>query len=142
MIRTIDKSLQPLKRRIYLMLGRAVLAALSDDKQRQYVQFSALKGEVKDNVERVQEYGFTSHPLPGAQVIFISLSGNRDQSVLCGFISDVKLSNSITAGPRINSANNTLPHSSSFFGKDDGALCLSDAKAEIISHKYDFPELI
>lgn len=82
MIRTIDKSLQPLKRRIYLMLGRAVLAALSDDKQRQYVQFSALKGEVKDNVERVQEYGFTSHPLPGAQVIFISLSGNRDHPVV------------------------------------------------------------
>jgi phage baseplate assembly protein V len=81
MFPALEKNFQTLRNRIYLMVGRAVLAACSDEGQRQRVQFSALKGEVKDSVERVQEYGFTSHPLPGASVIFVSIGGNRDHPV-------------------------------------------------------------
>lgn len=77
----IDKALKPLRDRIYLLIGRAVLTAVTDSTKRQRVQFSALKGEVKDSVERIQEYGFTCFPLPGAQVLFASISGNRDHPV-------------------------------------------------------------
>lgn len=63
---------------IKLAIGRAVLAAVNDSAKRQMVQFEALKGEVKDGVERVQQYGFTSVPLPGAQVVFVCVGGNRD----------------------------------------------------------------
>lgn len=45
-------------RRISLMIGRAVLTAADDAAKRQFVQFTALQGEVKDGVERVQQYGF------------------------------------------------------------------------------------
>lgn len=77
----IDKNIKSLRERIFLLIGRAVLAAVEDSGKRQRVQFSALKGEVKDSVERIQEYGFTSVPLPGAQVLFASISGNRDHPV-------------------------------------------------------------
>lgn len=77
-----DRFLDPLKRRIHLMLARAVLTSLSDDGARQYVGVDVLRGENKDKVERVGEYGFSSHPLAGAQVIMISLGGNRDHPVV------------------------------------------------------------
>ena len=81
-MRMIKKMLAPLKRRIYLMLGRAVLNAVADDASRQYAQITALANETKDNVERIQEYGFTSNPHPGAQVVFINFAGNRDHPAI------------------------------------------------------------
>lgn len=78
MRKAVEKIMKPMLRRIYLMLGRAVLTALNDSNGRQYVQFEALKGEVKDKVERLQNYGFSSNPLSGAQVLFGCIGGNRD----------------------------------------------------------------
>lgn len=81
MIKTIRKICDPLARRISLMIGRAVLTAADDEAKRQLVQFAALQGEIKDGVERMQQYGFSSNPLPGAQVLFVSVGGNRDHPV-------------------------------------------------------------
>lgn len=80
MIATLRRVAAPLHRRIHLMIGRAVLTALSDAAGRQRVQFGALKGETKDGVERVQEYGITSCPLPGAQVRGIKGEGGATAS--------------------------------------------------------------
>ncbi len=80
-MREIKKALDPIKRAIALAAGRAVLTALQEGGARQFVQFEALKGEVKDRVERVQQYGFNSVPLAGATVIFLSLNSNRDHPV-------------------------------------------------------------
>lgn len=82
MNRAIKKALDPIKRRLSLMAGRASLSLTSDGGRRQKVQFTALKGEIKDDVERVQQYGFSSVPLAGAQVVFISLNGNRDHPIV------------------------------------------------------------
>lgn len=82
MMRTIEKAVAPLKRRVYLMVGRAVLAAINDASSRQFAQIKALRGEVKDKVERIQDYGFTSVPLPGAQAVFLSIGGNRDHPLI------------------------------------------------------------
>lgn len=81
MNKLVKKICDPLARRISLMIGRAVLTAADDAAMRQRVQFSALQGEVKGDVERMQNYGFTSVPLAGAQVLFVSLGGNRDHPV-------------------------------------------------------------
>lgn len=66
---------------VQLVIGRAVLLAISDGAKRQLIQFEALKDEIKDSVERMQQYGFTSVPHPGAQVLFVALGGNRDHPV-------------------------------------------------------------
>ncbi|MDX2094368.1 MAG: phage baseplate assembly protein V [Alphaproteobacteria bacterium] len=67
---------------VQLVIGRAVLSAVNDATKRQLVQFEALKGEIKDGVERMQQYGFSSVPLAGAQVLFVCLGGNRDHPVV------------------------------------------------------------
>lgn len=76
------KFLDPIKRRVHLMISRAVVSALADGAGRQYVQVSALKGETKDNVERIQQYGFTSNPLSGAQAVMLCVGGNRAHPIV------------------------------------------------------------
>ena len=64
------------------MISRAVLSAISDGAGIQLVQVKLLEGEVRDGVERFQNYGFTSVPLPGAEGIMACVSGNRDHGVI------------------------------------------------------------
>lgn len=80
-ITAVDKLTQPLRRRVALMIGRAVLQAVNDGSKCQTVQITALKGEVLDGVEHVFDYGLTSNPLPGAEVVIVSVGGNRDHAV-------------------------------------------------------------
>lgn len=64
------------------MVGRSVVALADDDTKRQSLQLSALVAEVLQNVERFQEYGFTSVPLPGAEAVFVCAQGNRDHPIV------------------------------------------------------------
>lgn len=82
MSREIAKMLAPLSRRLRLMASRAVLSLISDATGMQIVQVKLLNGEVRDGIERVQNYGFTSVPLPGAEAIFLSLGGDRDHGIV------------------------------------------------------------
>ncbi|MEQ8318774.1 MAG: phage baseplate assembly protein V [Rhodospirillales bacterium] len=74
--------LDKLQRGIRLMIGRAVIAAVDDDGGLQRLQLKALADEVMDLRERFQEYGFSSHPHPGAEAILVSLGGNRTNTVV------------------------------------------------------------
>lgn len=47
----------------------------------QRLQGEALAGEIRDQVERMQDYGFSSHPLPGAEGLMLSVAGSRSQAV-------------------------------------------------------------
>ncbi len=78
----LTRFIGPLKRRIQMMVGRGVVKASVDTKGLQQLQCSVLADETLDNVERVQQYGFTSNPLPGAEFVMVQFGGNRDQSVV------------------------------------------------------------
>lgn len=65
-----------------LCIGRAVLNAVYDDGKVQLVQASMLEGEVRDKMERMTEYGFTSVPLPGAQAVAVFVGGERGHGVV------------------------------------------------------------
>ena len=82
MSRDLIKALAPMARRIRLAAARAVLKGVSDGGKLQTAQVALLEGEARDDVERFQNFGFTSVPLPGAEGVFISLNGSRDQGVL------------------------------------------------------------
>lgn len=82
MISTLNKLMDPLRRRVRLMISRAVLSALSDGAGIQLVQVKLLEGEVRDGVERFQNYGFTSVPLAGAEGVMACVSGNRDHGIV------------------------------------------------------------
>lgn len=86
-LRAIDKAIAPLRRRVMLMVGRAVLTAVSDGGGLQKVQVVALDKETIADIERVQNFGFSSHPLPGATVMLLALGGNRNHAV-AGAIDD------------------------------------------------------
>lgn len=82
MIEQIQKLMAPLHRRIMLSIGRCVLNAVYDGNPVQLVQMSMLSDEVRDKVERMAEYGFTSVPLPGAQGVAVFVGGDRGHGVV------------------------------------------------------------
>ena len=77
-----DRLIGPLRRRVLLMVGRAVVRVVDDSLKLQAVQVEALQGEVLDGIERWQEYGFSSVPHPGAEAIVAALGGQRQHSVV------------------------------------------------------------
>ncbi|MEF3074134.1 phage baseplate assembly protein V [Methylobacter sp. Wu1] len=81
MIRSINKVMAPAMRGIRLMVGRGVLALVNDAAKMQTVQVKLLDGEVRD-MERFQNYGFTSYPQVGAEVAAVFVGGNRDHGLV------------------------------------------------------------
>lgn len=73
-----ERILRPLRQAVRLVVGRGVLLLVNDALKLQGLQVSLLAGEVREDVERFQDYGFTSHPHPGAEVAAVSVAGNRD----------------------------------------------------------------
>lgn len=76
-IRLVRKLVAPLHRRVMLMIGRAVIAATREDGGMLLAQITGLDGEVLDGVPVIQEYGFASRPLAGAQGVIACAGGNR-----------------------------------------------------------------
>ncbi len=65
-------------RKLRLMVARAVVNLVNDANGLQLLQVSALADETRDGVERAQNYGLTSVPLPGATVVMVAVAGSRD----------------------------------------------------------------
>ncbi|MHC4712003.1 MAG: phage baseplate assembly protein domain-containing protein [Planctomycetota bacterium] len=63
------------------MVSRVLLEAVTET-DLQVVRISALADEVLDDVERVQNYGFTSHPLAGAEGVAVFVAGNRSHGIV------------------------------------------------------------
>ena len=82
MISTFNGLSRELRRRVMLMVGRAVLTVVDDSTGLQTVQVEALRGEIIDGAERLQLYGITSHPLKGADVLVLSVGGVRQHPVV------------------------------------------------------------
>jgi phage baseplate assembly protein V len=78
----MERILQSIQHRVMLTVGRAVIRKINDDPKLQSVQAELLKGELRDNLERFQQYGFTSVPHPGAEGVAVFVGGNRDHGLL------------------------------------------------------------
>lgn len=74
--------LSRIKRRLQNMVGRAVLSAIDDERGIQALQIEGLADEVQDGVERLQDYGFTSVPLPGAEAAVVYAGGLRSHGLV------------------------------------------------------------
>jgi phage baseplate assembly protein V len=71
-----------LSRRIAMSTTRGRMSLVDDAKKLQQVQVQLFADETKDNVERFQQYGFTSVPLEGAEVLCVFLGGGRDHAIV------------------------------------------------------------
>lgn len=77
----VRRLIAPIARRLRLVVSRAVVRAVTDSLRMQAVQIDLLADESRDNVERFQNYGITSHPHPGAEAIVVAVGGSRDHLV-------------------------------------------------------------
>lgn len=82
MIRTFNKLIRPYAVRIRSMVVRATITLVNDQLKAQGLQVKLLAGEVADDVEHFQEYGFTSHPHRGAEGIALTVLGDRSHTVV------------------------------------------------------------
>lgn len=65
------------------MLAKAVVKTIVDTLGRQTAQVEVTKGELIDDMERMQDYGFSSNPPPGGTDAFVAfLGGSREQGVI------------------------------------------------------------
>lgn len=83
----LERRLRPIKNAIANMLARAVVKLTDDTKKSQTVQVElGADGdgnpELRADVERPQNYGFTSRPLDGAEAFVAFLGGKRDHGVV------------------------------------------------------------
>lgn len=77
----MNEAFRDMGNRVMMMFGRGVLRAVTDTGARQQVQVELLKDELRDGLEHMQNYGFTSHPL-GGDVAVAFLGGNREQGIV------------------------------------------------------------
>jgi phage baseplate assembly protein V len=73
--------LREIGNRVMMMFGRGVLRSVNDSTGRQQLQVELLKDELRDGIEHMQNYGFTSHPL-GGDVAVAFIGGNREQGIV------------------------------------------------------------
>ena len=78
----VRRLVAPIKQKVMLTIGRAILTLVNDSTKVQSVQITLFADEVKDDVERFQEYGFTSVPITGAEGACVFVGGNRDHGIV------------------------------------------------------------
>jgi phage baseplate assembly protein V len=73
--------LKPIRDSMRNMIARGVVQLVDDGKKLQMMQAGVLAGEPKDDVEHFQPYGFSSSPLPGAELVIVFVAGDRDHPI-------------------------------------------------------------
>lgn len=79
-VRDLADLLRPLVSRVRAMVSRGTLAATLDGSKLQRMQFRGRDGD--DDAERFQQYGFTSSPKPGAEVLILNVGGDGSHPVV------------------------------------------------------------
>ena len=106
---------RPLANRVANSIARAVISLVDDTKQMQSLQIAVLADEALDDAERLQQYGFTSVPLTGAEVVAVFPNGDHGHALVIatddrrhrptdGDAGDVTIYNSAGAQVRLRGA--------------------------------------
>lgn len=64
------------------MVSRCTVALATAARKMQALQIRLTAGEVKDDVEHMEPYGYTSRPLPGAEGVAVFPGGDRSHGVV------------------------------------------------------------
>ena len=78
----LDRWFNPWRRRIMGIVRRLTVSGSTDALGLQRLAIETLKDVAQNDVERVQNYGFTSRPLDGAEGVVIYMAGNQDHGVV------------------------------------------------------------
>ena len=80
--RTTARMLAPVARRLQNLLARGTVALSNAGAKMQALQVRLLADETLDGIEHFEPYGFTSRPLAGAEVLTLSVDGDRSHTVV------------------------------------------------------------
>jgi len=78
----IDKALASLRRRVRLLILRAVVQLVDDSAGLQRVQVETLAGRDHDSLTHLQPYGLSAVPEPGAEGLVLNIGGATGHHVL------------------------------------------------------------
>jgi phage gp45-like len=78
LMQQLEQWIRPLKTRVRLMITRAVVEAVRDDKAGQLVDLA----DLATLVEVFQTYGFTSRAKAGSEAVVVHLNGNPDNPLI------------------------------------------------------------
>ncbi len=81
MIADILRVIEPIKRKLMLMIGRCILTAVKNDSMVQLISTKGLKGETITDIERIEDYGLTSWPRNDSECVVVFVGGNREQGL-------------------------------------------------------------
>tara|TARA_R110002074_G_scaffold253081_2_gene425061 strand:- start:8623 stop:9120 length:498 start_codon:yes stop_codon:yes gene_type:complete len=68
--------------RLMMMLARGTVTAVNDTRLMQTLSLDLTADEFKDDVERFQDYGFTTNPPPGLEALVAFVGGNRSHGIV------------------------------------------------------------
>lgn len=68
--------------KIISLVSRGKVTRVNDSEDVQKIQLSILSKELKDDVERIQDYGLTSSPPINSETVNFSIGGNRDHTLI------------------------------------------------------------
>jgi phage baseplate assembly protein V len=77
----IRSALLAIQRRITFLITKTILVSLDDSGAIQKLILDCLKDERRGDVDRYQEFGFSSNPPEGAEIIMLSLGGSRSHNI-------------------------------------------------------------
>lgn len=81
-MRSVTRQLAPQARRLENMLARGTLSALNRARKMQRIQARLLGSESKQSLEWFENYGFTSAPLSGAELLAAFIDGDRSHGIV------------------------------------------------------------
>lgn len=81
----LNRLMDPLRRRVATLIGRAILAAVNSSPGCQTLQVTILADEPQTDVEHMEPYGFTSNPLPGSEGVILNVAGQRGAAIGLNF---------------------------------------------------------
>ena len=64
------------------VFARGVVSLVNATSKLQSLQMRLLAGEMKDNMEHLEPYGYTSNPHPGAEGLAAFIGGDRSHGVV------------------------------------------------------------
>lgn len=78
----VQKMMMPIRRRVDLMISRAVIKTINLTGKIPIAQTSLLRGEIRDAVEIFQQYGFASGPIEGCEGVAVFIGGDRSNGIV------------------------------------------------------------
>lgn len=79
--RLFARMLAPLRRAMQNIALRAVVQMVNSATKMQTVQVSLRDGELKDVLEHIEPYGYTSNPHSGAEAVTLFFNGDRSHGI-------------------------------------------------------------